>query len=77
MGEVEVCIELALDQYLYYANFASAIDINGNFLFTLTMVPDRFENCATAHLIALKQRKLRMVGGKPISANPGTLTSVL
>ena len=40
------------------------------------MVPDRFENCATAHLIAFKQRKLRMVGGKPISANSGTLTSV-
>ena len=41
------------------------------------MVPDRFENCATAHLIAFKQRKLRMVGGKPISANSGTLTSVI
>ena len=44
---------------------------------TLTMVPDRFENRATAHLKAFKQRKQMMAGGKPISANSGTLTCVL
>ena len=44
---------------------------------TLTMVPDRFENRATAHLIEFKQRKQMMVGGKPVSADSGTLTFVM
>ena len=65
------------NQYFYYANFSSAIDIYGNFMVTLTMVPNRFENRATAHLIAFKQRKQMMAGGKPISADSGTLTCVL
>ena len=29
---------------------------------TLTMVPDQFENRATAHLIAFKQSEMMMVG---------------
>ena len=45
------------NQYFYYANFASAIDFYGNFMVTLTMVPDRFESRATAHLIAFEQSK--------------------
>ena len=44
---------------------------------TLTMVPDRFENHATAHLMAFKQRKQMMAGGKPISADSGTLTCII
>ena len=44
---------------------------------TLTMVPNRFENRATAHLIAFKQRKKMMAGGKPISADSSTLTCVI
>ena len=64
------------NQYLYYANFASAIDSYGNFMVTLTMVPDRFESRATAHLIAFKQSEMMMVGGKPVLANLSTLTCV-
>ena len=44
---------------------------------TLTMVPDRFESRATAHLIAFKQSEMMMVGGKPVLANLSTLTCVL
>ena len=44
---------------------------------TLTMVPDRFESCATAHLIAFQERKMMMAGGKPVLADFGTLTCVL
>ena len=44
---------------------------------TLTMVPDRFENRATAHLIAFKQRKQMMAGAKPVLADSGTLTCVV
>ena len=43
---------------------------------TLTMVPNRFESRATAHLIAFKQRKKMMAGGKPVLADSGTLTCV-
>ena len=64
------------NQYFYYANFTSAIGFYENFKVTLTMVPDRFENRATAHLIEFKQRKQMMVGGKPVSADSGTLTFV-
>ena len=60
----------------YHANFASAIDSYGNFMVTLTMVPDRFESRATAHLIAFKQSEMMMVGGKPVLANLSTLTCV-
>ena len=62
------------NQYFYYANFASAINFYGNFMVTLTMVPDRFESRATAHLIAFKQSEMMMVGGKPVLANLSTLT---
>ena len=65
------------NQYFHYANFASAIDSYGNFMVTLTMVPDRFESRAMAHLIAFKQRKQMMAGGKPVLADSGTLTFVV
>ena len=44
---------------------------------TLTMVPDRYENRATDHLIEFMQRKQMMVGVKPVSADSGTLTFVM
>jgi len=59
------------NQYFHYANFASVLDLYENFMVTLTMVPDRFENPATAHLMAFKQRKQMMAGEsqfQPISA---------
>ena len=57
--------------------FSSAVDIYGNFMVTLTMVPDQFENRVTAHLIAFKQRKQMMAEGKPVLADSGTQTCVL
>ena len=65
------------NQHFYYANFASTIDFYGNFMVTLTMVPDRFESRATAHITGFLQRKQMIAGGKPVLADFGTLTCVL
>ena len=65
------------NQYFYYANFTSAIGFYENFKVTLTMVPNRFENCATAHLITFQQRKQMIAGGKLFSADSSTLTCVV